>query len=79
MIKQLKHGCTVCEELQNIAYLESETIIGLASIFYLKCICDNIIAIYSGQYHIKCGENRECKIFQSAENYRIFPSFFRKQ
>ena len=50
-------------ELQNIAYLESETIIGLASIFYLKCICDNINAIYSGQYYIKCGENRERKIF----------------
>ena len=79
VIKQLKDGCTVCGELQNIAYLESETIIGLASIFYLKCICDNINAIYSGQYHIKCGKNRECKIFQSAENHRIFPSFFRTQ
>ena len=62
VIKQLKDGCTVCGELQNIA-----------------CICDNINAIYAGQYHIKCGENRECKIFQSAENHRIFPSFFRKQ
>ena len=48
VIKQLKDGCTVFGELQNIAYLESETIIGLASIFYLKCICDNINAIYSG-------------------------------
>ena len=28
---------------------------------------------------IKCGENRERKIFQSAESHRIFPSFFRKQ
>ena len=36
VIKQLKDGCTVCGELQNIADLESETIIGLASIFYLK-------------------------------------------
>ena len=79
VIKQLKDGCTVCGELQNIAYLESETIIRLASIFCLKCICNNINAIYSGQYHIKCGENRECKIFQSAENHIIFPSFFRKQ
>ena len=74
VIKQLKDGCTVCGEFQNIAYLETETIIGLASIFYLKCICDNINAIYSGQYHIKCRENRECKIFQSAENHRIFSS-----
>ena len=79
VIKQLRDGCTVCGELQNIAYLETETITGLASIFYLKCICDNINAIYSGQYHIKFGENRERKIFQSAENHRIFPSFFRKQ
>ena len=46
---------------------------------HIACICDNINAIYSGQYYIKCGENRECKIFQSAENHRIFPSFFRKQ
>ena len=51
VIKQLKYGCTVCGKLQNIAYLESETIIGLANVFYLKCICDNINAIYSGQYH----------------------------
>ena len=49
--------------MQNIAHLETETIIGLASIFYLKCICGNINAIYSGQCHTKCGENRECKIF----------------
>ena len=74
VIKQLKGGCTVCGKFQNIAYLESETIIGLASIFYLKCICDNINAMY----HIKCGENRECEIFQSAENHGIFPSIFRK-
>ena len=62
--KQLKDVCTVCGELQNIAHLETETIIGLASIFYLKCICGNIKynAIYSGQCHTKCGENRECKI-----------------
>ena len=53
VIKQLKDGCTVCGELQNIAHLETETIIGLASIFYLKCICGNINAIYSGQYHTK--------------------------
>ena len=45
VIKQLKDVCTVCEEIQNIAYLETETIIGLASIFYLECICDNINAI----------------------------------
>ena len=59
VIKQLKDGCIVCGKLQNIAYLESETIIGLASKFYLKCICDSINAIYSGQYYIKCGKNRE--------------------
>ena len=57
VIKQLKDGCTACGEWQNIAHLETETI------FYLKCICGNINAIYSGQYHTKCGENRECKIF----------------
>ena len=73
VIKQLKDGCAVCGELQNIAYLQTETKIGLASIFCLKCICDNIneCAIYSGQYHIECGENRGCEIFQSAENHRI--------
>ena len=43
--KQLKDGCSACGALQNIAFLESETIIGLASIFYLKCICGNINAI----------------------------------
>ena len=58
VMKQLKDGYTVCGELQSIAYQETETIIGLASIFYLKCSCDHINAIYSGQYHIKCGENR---------------------
>ena len=79
VIKQLKDGCTACGELQNIAFLETETIAGLASIFYLKCICDNINAIYSGQYHIKCEEKRECKIFRSAENHRIFSSFFLMQ
>ena len=63
VIKQLKDGCTVCGELQNIAHLETETIIGLGRIFYLKCICGNINAIYSGQYQNRCGENRECKIF----------------
>ena len=62
MIKQLKDGCTVCGELQNIAHLETETIIRLASIFYLKCICGNTNAIYSSQYHTKCGGNRERKI-----------------
>ena len=55
VIKQLKDGCTLCGELQNIAHLETENIIRL----YLKCVCGNINAIYSGQYHIKCGENRE--------------------
>ena len=49
VIKQLKDGCTVCGELQNIAHLETETIIGLASIFNLKCICGNINTIFSGQ------------------------------
>ena len=52
VIKLLKDGCTVCEELQHTAHIETETIIGLASIFYLKCICGNINTIYSGQYHI---------------------------
>ena len=33
------------------------------NIFYIKCICGNINVIYSGQYHTKCGENREYKIF----------------
>ena len=63
MIKELKDGCTVCGELQNIAHQETQTIIGLERIFSLKCICGNINAIYSGQYHTKCEENRECKIF----------------
>ena len=58
MIKQLKGGCIVSGELQNIAHLEIENIIGL----YLKCLCVNINAIYSDQYHTKCGRNRECKI-----------------
>ena len=63
MIRQLKDRCTVRGELQNIAHLETETIIGLASLFYLKCICGNINAIHSGQCHTKCGSYRECKIF----------------
>ena len=67
VIKQLKDVCTVSGELQDIAHLETQTLIGLASIFpsifYLKCVCGNINAIYSDQYHTKCGENRECKIF----------------
>ena len=63
VIKQLKDGCTVRGELQNIAHLGTETIIGLGRILSLKCICGNINAIYSDQYHTKCGENRECKIF----------------
>ena len=49
----------------------TKTKTGLASIFCLKYIGDNINAICSGQYHIKCGENREYKIFQSAKNHRI--------
>ena len=52
VIKQLKDGCTVCGELQNVAHLETETI-----------IYRNINAIYSGQCHTKFGENGECKIF----------------
>ena len=63
VIKQLKDACTVRQELQNIAHLETETIIGLGRIFSLKCICGNINAVYSGQYHTKCGENKECRIF----------------
>ena len=50
VIKQLKDGCTVCGELQNIAYLETETMIGLASIFYLNvdresCYCAFLLRI----------------------------------
>ena len=59
VIKQLKDGCSVNGELQNIAHLVTEIIIGLGRIFYLKCICGNINAIYSGQQR----RNRECKIF----------------
>ena len=44
VIKQLKDGCTVCEELHNIAHLETETIIGLASIFYLNVFVQYIQA-----------------------------------
>ena len=64
MIKQLKDRCTVCGELQNIAHQESETIIGLASIFYLECICGNINAIYSANIIPNVEKkNRKCKIF----------------
>ena len=65
MIKQLKDECTVCGELQKIAHLETENIIGL----YLKCVCGDINAIYSCQYHTKCGKNRECKIFDVNTRY----------
>ena len=51
VIKQLNNGCTVCGELQNIAHLETENIIGL----YLKCVCGNINAIYSYQMWKKQG------------------------
>ena len=61
VIKQLKDGCTLCGELQNIAHLETENIIGLARIFYLKCVCGNINAIYPGQYHAKCGKTGNVK------------------
>ena len=63
VIKQLKDKCTVRGELQNIAHLETQTIIGLGRIFSLKCICVTINAIYSGQYHTNYRENKECKIF----------------
>ena len=61
VVKQLKDGYTVCGELQTITHLETEIIIELASVFYLKCVCGNINTIYSSQYHAKCGETRDVK------------------
>ena len=59
VIKQLKDRCTVCGELQNIAHLETENIIG----FYLKCVWPEYIAFILSQCHTKCGKKRECKTF----------------
>ena len=73
VIKQLKDGCTVCGELQNVAYLETET--GLASIFYLKCICDNINAIYSGSNVEKTGNVKYFSLPKTIESF--FRSFER--
>ena len=35
VVKQMKDKCTVCGELQKIVHQETESIIGLASIFYI--------------------------------------------
>ena len=51
IIQQLKDGCDFCGNLLNLANLETDTKIGIASIFYIKCSCSNVSTIYSSQYH----------------------------
>ena len=51
LISQLEDGCSLCGEVLHLVNLEYETRHGLASLFYIKCSCGNIVAVYTSQYH----------------------------
>ena len=51
LISQLEDGCSLCGEVLHLVNLEDETRHGLASFFYMKCSCVNIVAVYTSQYH----------------------------
>ena len=48
---QLEDGCSLCGEVLHLVNLEDETRHGLASLFYIKCSCGNIVAVYTSQRH----------------------------
>ena len=43
LISQLEDGCSLCGEVLHLVNLEDETRHGLASLFYIKCSCGNIM------------------------------------
>ena len=43
LISQLEDGCSLCGEVLSLVNLEDETRHGLASPFYIKCSCGNIV------------------------------------
>ena len=51
LISQLEDGCSLCGEVLHPVNLEDETRHGLASLFYIKCSCGNIVAVYTSQHH----------------------------
>ena len=51
LISQLEDGCSVCGEVLHLVNLEDETRHGFASVFYIKCSCGNIVAVYTSQHH----------------------------
>ena len=51
MISQLEDGCSLCGEVLHLVNLEDETRHGLAALFYIKCSCGNIVAVYTSQHH----------------------------
>ena len=51
LISQLEDGCSLCGEVLHLVNLEDETRHGLASLFYIKCSCGNIVAVYTSQHH----------------------------
>ena len=51
LISQLEDGCSLCGEVLHQVNLEDETCHGLASLFYIKCSCGNIVAVYTSQHH----------------------------
>ena len=52
LISQLEDGCSLCGEVLHLVNLdlEDETCHGLASLFYIKCSCRNIVAVYTSQH-----------------------------
>ena len=51
MISQLEDGCSLCGEVLHLVNLEDETCHGPACLFYIKCSCGNIVAVYTSQHH----------------------------
>ena len=52
LISQLEDGCSLCGEVLHLVNREDETRHGLASLFYIKCSCGNIVAVYyTSQHH----------------------------
>ena len=64
LISQLKDGCSLCGEVLHLVNLEDETRHGLASLFYIKCSCGNIVAVYTSQHHgnVDAKEKHENKL-----------------
>ena len=51
LISQLEDRCSLCGEVLHLVNLENETRHGLASLFYIKSSCGNIVAVYASQHH----------------------------